>query len=95
MKAGISALIQGGTYYCKNSFISPQYGIIVFAFIPDEFAFAYLAMGGTADLKFAYFVEQIRVEFWIGGRYAILPHISLYDAGSAYNATIQERLDHR
>jgi hypothetical protein len=85
IKAGISALIQGGTYYCRNSFRSPLYGIYAFAFIPDEFAVAYLAMGGAGDLRFAYFVERIRVEFWIGGRYAVLPHISLYDAGSAYN----------
>ncbi len=85
IKAGISALIQGGTYYCKNSFFSPLPGIILFSYLPDEFAVAYLVMGGAADLKFAYFVEKIRVEFWIGGRYAILPHISLYDIGSAYN----------
>jgi len=90
IKGGVSALIQGGTYYCKNSFISPLYGLIPFACIPDEFAVAYLALGGAADLRFAYFIERIRVEVWVGGRYAILPHVSLYDAGSAYNGSYQK-----
>ncbi len=90
IKMDISALIQGGIYYCQNSFISPLYGINFFAYIPDEFAVAYLAMGGEANLRFAYYVEKIRTEFWIGGRYAILPHISLYDAGSAYNGSYKK-----
>lgn len=90
IKAGVSALIQGGTYYCKNSFLSPLYGLAPFAFIPDEFAVAYLALGGAADLRLAYFIKRIRLEVWVGGRYAILPHVSLYDAGSAYNGSYKK-----
>jgi len=90
IQAGVSALIQGGTYYCKNSFISPLYGLVPFAYIPDEYAVAYLALGGAADLRLAYFINRIRLEVWIGGRYAILPHVSLYDAGSAYNGSYKK-----
>lgn len=85
IKAAIAALIQGGTYYSKKKFLCPRNPLFLFYYIPDEFAVAYLAMGGTADLKLAYFVEKICVEFWVGGYYAILPHINLYDVGSAYN----------
>lgn len=82
---GLLALIQGGNYYCKKSFLVPMNMIWMFAYMPDEFALANLAMGGEANMKLAYFIERIRVEFWIGGVYRILPHIALYDAGSAYN----------
>jgi len=87
IKAAMAALIQGGTYYSRKQFLCPRNPLLLFYFIPDEFAVAYLAMGGTADLKLAYFVEKIRVEFWVGGYYAILPHINLFDVGSAYNGS--------
>lgn len=90
LKFGASALFQGGVFYLKKSFINPLPAIINFMFIPDEYNLAYAAIGADAGIKLAYFIEKIRVEFWVGGRYVILSHISLFDIDTAYNAAYRK-----
>jgi hypothetical protein len=86
--AGASALFQFGVYKNERRLINPL--VRVFNFISDETKIAYVAMGADTFLKLAYFIERIRVEFWVGGRYIILPHISVYDIGSAFNAVYRK-----
>jgi len=88
ISAGVSALFQFGVYKLEKTLLNP--GIRMFNFISDNFKIAYVAMGADASLKLAYFIERIRVEFWVGGRYIILPHISVYDIGSAFNAAYRK-----
>jgi len=86
--AGASALFQFGVYNNERMLLNPL--VRIFNFISDETKIAYVAIGGDAFLKLAYFIERIRVEFWVGGRYIILPHISVYDIGSAFNAVYRK-----
>jgi hypothetical protein len=86
--AGASALFQFGVYSFERTLQNPL--VRMFNFISDETKIAYVAMGADTFLKLAYFIEQIRVEFWVGGRYMILPHISVYDIGSAFNAVYKK-----
>ena len=85
---GISALFQFGVYKNERTLQNPM--VRMFNFISDETKIAYVAIGGDAFLKLAYFIERIRVEFWVGGRYIILPHICVYDIGSAFNAAYRK-----
>ena len=86
--AGVSALFQLGVYKNESVMHNPLVGM--FNFISDEIKIAYVAMGADTFLKLAYFIERIRVEFWVGGRYIILPHICVYDIGSAFNAAYKK-----
>jgi hypothetical protein len=85
---GVSALFQLGVY--KNERVMQNPLVRMFNFISDETKIAYVAMGADAFLKLAYFIERIRVEFWVGGRYIILTHICMYDIGSAFNAAYKK-----
>lgn len=88
INAGVSALFQFGIFelerYALNRFFYN------FNLISDEFKIMHLSIGADCSLKLAYFISQIRIELWVGGRYIILPHISLYDIDSAYNAVYRK-----
>jgi len=83
-KGGVSALFQFGIYEFERFHNNPLF--YNFNFISDEFKIAHLSMGADCSLRLAYFIKRIRLEVWVGGRYIILPHISLYDIDSAFNA---------
>src|SRR4030042_3133799 len=81
---GVSALFQFGIFYLERYLLNP--GLYIFNFISDEFYLAHVSIGADCNLKLAYFINRIRLEVWVGGRYIILPHIAVADIGSAYNA---------
>lgn len=81
---GIAAVIQYSMYHLDRRMINPL--LRIFSFVSDEFYISNLDMGGDATLRLAYFIERIRLEVFIGGTYIILPHISIYDGISAFNA---------
>lgn len=83
-KGGVSALFQFGIYEFERFHYNPFF--YNFNFISDEFKIAHLSIGADCNLRLGYFIRRIRLELWVGGRYIILPHISLYDIDSAFNA---------
>ncbi len=88
INAGVSALFQFGIYYLERNNLNPFY--FNFNFISDEFKVAHLSIGADCSVKLAYFIKRIRLELWVGGRYVILPHISLYDIDSAFSASYKK-----
>jgi hypothetical protein len=88
IKAGVSALFQFGYLYLERYNINPL--LLNFNFISDEFIIAHLSIGADCGLKLAYFIKKISLEVWVGGRYIILPHISVKDIDSAFNAAYKK-----
>ncbi|MBN2160702.1 MAG: hypothetical protein JW807_15035 [Spirochaetes bacterium] len=81
---GVSALIRCGMLHVDRRMINPL--LRIFCFVSDEFNIVHVDPGGEASLRLAYFIKRIRLEVFIGGRYAVLPHVCLYDGISAFNA---------